>query len=385
MLGTGGISSMQPLRKITEITVFSSAALFVGLSSRCVPPPAPAPSPPEAGADTCQEVLVQTHIDFNSDQTLKLAWMKSIDSDEQLTTTQQAGIGATIPIDGIPFKGFASYSDFASHRDHYLQQENYYLNTSDSRHLLINYLPDAAFPAWAECMAQNNVAILAYPKDISDSALTVYLKYQAPTQINAPPARLTISTRGNAGRGSPPYPNSIRPGQSLRSIYVRLPGQDFYFAVNAGVFSDSFRVPVLATPNYNTQCTDSLDGKQTTNPGTPAFLQCGGLQPGVPIEVQITGTLQCANVPTNVADLQVIIGNGRIAAEFNPVSPSPLGGGVPQQFNFKYNDQSDGDGRVSASLKDVHCNTTALPGPPAQEFTMLFTGQMVANAVTSPR
>jgi hypothetical protein len=376
---------MRQLRNVTEITVFLSGVLSVmGLSS-CMPAPAPPPPPPAADADTCQEVLVQTHIDFNSDQTLKLAWMKSIDSDEQFTKTQQAGIGATIPIDGIPFKGFANFSDFVSHRDHYLQQENYYLNTSDSRHLLINYLPDAAFPAWAECMAQNNVAILAYPKDISDSALTVYLKYQAPTQINAPPARLTISTRGNAGRGSPPYPNSIRPGQSLRSIYVRSPGQDFYFAVNAGVFSDSFRVPVLATPNYSTQCSDSLDGKQTTNPGTPAFLQCGGLQPGVPVDVQITGTLQCANVPTNVADLQVILANGRIAGEFNPVSPSPLGGGGPQQFNFRYNDQSDGNGRVSASLKDVHCNTTALPGPPAFEATMLFTGKMVANTVTSLR
>jgi hypothetical protein len=127
-----------------------------------------------AHADECRDILIPNHIEYSSDRSVQLSWLRTITNQEELDKAHNASAGASILVDGLPFSGYGNYSDFSSARTRTYSQEAFNLNDAQSQRLVVSALGPAETTKWAECMARNGTSIVAYPKNITATNITAY-------------------------------------------------------------------------------------------------------------------------------------------------------------------------------------------------------------------
>jgi hypothetical protein len=100
------------------------------------------------GQDVCRDVLQQTQINDTSLWSQKLAYLWSINTDQQFQDAKNAHGGLTTIISAIPIQAMVDYNSFTQWRKQFSESLQWTASTESSRHLITSFLPPESINAW---------------------------------------------------------------------------------------------------------------------------------------------------------------------------------------------------------------------------------------------
>jgi hypothetical protein len=217
--------------------LFALSVLLIGLIPRIAMPSGPFP---------CEAALVSDVESFASQDASRLAFLQIIDKETYERLKNGGGLGASIPVDGIPLKATANWEKFREARNREFQKTEYSYAEDKARSYLRTQLSPVGAEAFIKCVEANAVAntgVHLWIKDLSSVAATVVVHWTAPpgtTEI----AKLdgTPQVQGSSTKPSV-IPTQWPSGYRRSFIFQRDQSVDFRLVVNLGGYTDSVEVP----------------------------------------------------------------------------------------------------------------------------------------------
>lgn len=192
------------------------------------------------GQDRCGAVIVPTQINQDADFQVKLAYLKTIQSEEDLERARSAGGGGSYG--GFSLSG--SYEEFDRRRNSYLNDLNFNLDVNESRKLVVSFLPQSVTHDWLECIKRTSHGITLYAEDVTKDAVTLVAFWNPPPGVST--AVLAAQVRG-ASINDQQLTTALRTEWTTEGsqpvILDRDPKLELRIAVTIGGFSDHFVVP----------------------------------------------------------------------------------------------------------------------------------------------
>jgi len=259
----------------------------------------------------CDSALRQSVVSYSDNETIRLAFLKTLSKDDLDSSKQNASSGGSVLIDGIPMSGYLNYgsANTAAHSE--LLRLRYDLSEDRSTALLKSYLSAESASAYAKCLeekAKTVDGVHVWITHLTAQSVTVKILW-------IPRGKSVDETIDAAVTGAANQPNiqKIWNGkQDHEYRFDRKPSADFELDVNLGTYSDSVLVPVvpklLTPPPHFSQFTKT----QYDIPTDVPICTDVAVSAGAAVVVGLAGTW---SVTPNLGKWQRI---GPVIAETNP-------------------------------------------------------------------
>ena len=257
-----------------------------------------------AGAQfsACTAALIPDVESAQSDERIRLTFLKTMTSNKFRSLKDSGGVGATIPVKGVPLNLYANWDQ----AEVAIQEETSRLDQTYSSSQATNYLRTSlsqiSASAYTRCLELQSNGVFLWIKGLTSDTANVQIRW-APGPGQGGPQKIQLQLKGATTRAE--IPEIWQGARSHTFIFDRKPREVFSIAVNLGGSDADILIPLPPriapmpiAPIYQGHVRD-LTGR---NPSTiclgnrvpwhtPAWVSMNGFWTGSPSGEEFNGPL----------------------------------------------------------------------------------------------
>lgn len=248
------------------------------------------------GQDQCRDVLLKTEVNRVDTLDKKMAYLWTIQTEDEFNDSTKAGGALKAIISEIPFEATANFDAFKSWRSTLSQQVNWDLHLEEDHRLVTTFVPDNASDDWLKCMQIDTGGLEISAFDIQPDIVRVVVSWvqpyegNRPTKFNIPRPTVVPPISPIGGWQDLPAKN-VETKRNWQFFFKRSKTQDLRVAMSLGAWKPSLFVP--RTPIYSNSCTRPFGDLFKGVPAGPNgwSISCAGFEPGTKVTVSLADAL----------------------------------------------------------------------------------------------
>lgn len=194
-----------------------------------------------AQISACTAVLIPDVDTAQSDERIRLTFLKTMSSAKFSSLKDSGGIGATIPVKGVPINLYGSWDQLQTA----IQEETSRLDETYSSDRSTNYLRTSlsqiSASAYTRCLELQSNGVFLWVKALTPDTANVQIRW-APGPGQGGPQKIQFQLKGASVRTA--IPDTWEGARSSTFILDRKAGQDFSIAVNLGGSDADILIPI---------------------------------------------------------------------------------------------------------------------------------------------
>lgn len=198
-----------------------------------------------ASAQECDRLLEPDVTAVSQDTMVRLAYLHTLDRQQYEKHKTGAGVGVSIPVDGIPLRGTANYDDFKQKLQTESQRTQFALNETDSRWYYATRVPPERTQGFVDCINPKGLKLRLVSRE--EGAAVLKLSWH-PSGDAVRSADLSYDASLNVANLNE-LPTSIGPyAERVITVRRKAPNETMIVSINTGTHPAFYRDPPTLKP-----------------------------------------------------------------------------------------------------------------------------------------
>lgn len=198
-----------------------------------------------ASAQECDRLLEPDVTAINQDTTVRLAYLHTLDKKQYEKHKTAAGVGGSIPVEGVPIKGTANYDDFKQKLQEESRRTQFSMNVTDSRWYYATRVPPERTQGFVDCINPTGLKLRLVSRE--EGAAVLKLSWH-PSADAVRSADLSYGASLNVANLNE-LPTSIGPyAERVITVRRKAPNETMIVSINTGTHPAFYSDPPIHKP-----------------------------------------------------------------------------------------------------------------------------------------